>query len=140
MELEHPAVSLTDALVDALGHRLPDIEYQFQTPMERQEGKPIQTRTRRPDMQDIEVRMFPETWGSTALGFGGMGGAAMTAAYTVVVSSGNISLVYWAGRFAYTVEKNSTFLGYLNQGRTLSRSKASELYKTVSLVPGTEKR
>jgi hypothetical protein len=74
MELGHPAAALVSALADALGRRLPDIEYQYQTPMERREGKPMRTLTRRPEMHDVEVRMFPETWGSTSLGFGGMGG------------------------------------------------------------------
>ena len=78
MELGHPQVALTNALVDALGHRLPDIVCEWQTPMDRRAGKVPETKTRRPDMRDIEVRMFPETWPSTALGFGGVGGAAMT--------------------------------------------------------------
>jgi hypothetical protein len=132
MELDHPAATLTDALADALGHRLPDIEYQFQTPMERREGKPMQTKKRRPDMRDIEVRLFPEMWSSTALGFGGIGGAAMTPAYTVVVFRPNVALVYWAGKFAYAVEQNEMFIADLNLGRTCERSKASGRYKMIS--------
>ena len=43
---------------------------------------------RRPTTRDFEVMyMFTQTWGSTALGFGGIGGAAMTTAYTIVLRS-----------------------------------------------------
>lgn len=57
----------------------------------------------RPSEGDIVVHaMFTETWDSTALGFGGVGGASMTQAYTVVLCSDHRHfLVYWAGRFAY---------------------------------------
>ena len=34
---------------------------------------------------ELEMYMFPQTWGSTVLGFGGIGGQAMTTAQTVVV-------------------------------------------------------
>ena len=59
---------------------------------------------RRPDERDIEVRMFPQTWSSTALGFGGIGGQAITSAYTVVITSGDHAAVYFGGRFAYLVK------------------------------------
>jgi hypothetical protein len=131
MELGHPTEALTDALIDALGHRLPDIEYQFQTPMDRREGMPMRIKKRRPEMRDIEVRMFPETWSSTALGFGGMGGAAMTPAYTVVVSRPNLALVYWGGVFAYGVEPDEAFLADINSGRTWKRSQAINRYKII---------
>lgn len=50
--------------------------------------------------------MFLQTWGSTALGFGGMGGQALTSAYTIIVYS-NVTLtfcVYFGGRFAYSLD------------------------------------
>lgn len=34
---------------------------------------------------EFELTMFLQTWGSTALGFGGIGGQAMTDAYTTVI-------------------------------------------------------
>lgn len=60
---------------------------------------------RRPTKYDIEViAMFPQTWGSTALGFGGIGGAAMTTAYTIVIRHGIEFCVYFGERFAYRVK------------------------------------
>jgi len=54
-------------------------------------------------IHDFEVTMFAQTWGSTALGFGGIGGAAMTPAYTVILSRGNNYNVYFGGRHAYSI-------------------------------------
>lgn len=75
-------------------------------------------RSRRPSLHDIEVvAMFPQTWGSTALGFGGIGGAAMTPAYTVILRCGSEHAVYFAGRHAYTVKHaNDKFFEDLRRG------------------------
>ena len=45
---------------------------------------------------EFEFTMFLQTWGSTALGFSGIGGQAITSAYTTVVRD-----IYsgWAGVF-----------------------------------------
>lgn len=61
---------------------------------------------RRPYEDEIGVVLFPQTWGSTALGFNGIGGAAMTDAYTVAIrgQSGEMA-VYFGGRFAYLIKK-----------------------------------
>jgi len=50
--------------------------------------------------------MFNQTWGSTALGFGGWGGSAMTDAYTTVIEekTTNIYGVFFGERFAYYIE------------------------------------
>jgi hypothetical protein len=82
--------------------------------------------------------MFPETWASTALGFGGMGGSAMTPAYTVVVARPKLALVYWAGSFAYGVQPDEAFLIDINSGRTEGRSKAASRYKLISLTLPSE--
>lgn len=59
---------------------------------------------RRPTLYDVQVCMFPQTWGSTSLGYGGIGGSAMTTAYTIVVSRGREHCVYFGcGRLAYKV-------------------------------------
>lgn len=46
---------------------------------------------------------FPQLWGTTALGFGGIGGQAMTTAQTIVVVAElkRVVVVYFDGRFAY---------------------------------------
>lgn len=53
----------------------------------------------------FELYMFPQTWGSTALGFGGIGGQAITTAYTTVVIDKYTSIcgVFFGERLAYIV-------------------------------------
>lgn len=63
-------------------------------------------------VDDFEFHIFPQTWGSTALGFGGMGGRAITEADTIVcvpVSSNQKCVVYFGGRYAYSADYNSAF-------------------------------
>lgn len=62
----------------------------------------------RPTPYNVEVTMFEQTWSSTALGFGGIGGQAITSAYTVVVEGPmGDACVYFAGRLAYHIERPS---------------------------------
>ena len=53
-----------------------------------------------------QVYVFPQTWGSTALGFGGIGGQAMTAAYTTVVEDFNSGWcgVFFGTKLAYIIK------------------------------------
>jgi hypothetical protein len=65
---------------------------------------------RRPTTRDFSVyAMFPQTWGSTALGHGGIGGSAITSAYTVVLECVELSemLVYFGSGFCYKVNMRS---------------------------------
>jgi hypothetical protein len=51
-----------------------------------------------------KVYMFPQAWGSTALGFRDLGGQAVTVAHTIVIIDSLYSAyVYFNGRFAYQV-------------------------------------
>lgn len=91
----------------------------------------------RPDESCVYVyAMFAETWGSTALGFGGIGGQAMTTAYTVVLSVEDVQfLVYWAGRFAYALDARNpafsfeTFRADLGNQRTRSIGHQGHYFK-----------
>jgi hypothetical protein len=58
--------------------------------------------------------MFSQTWESTACGYGGMGGAAMTPAYTIIVSDNHgTSCVYFGcGRLAYRVSRSASREGW----------------------------
>jgi hypothetical protein len=65
-------------------------------------------KTRRHSFYDLTVcAMFPQTWGSTALGFGGIGGQAITSAYVCIIESNLLGqfAVYFGGRFAYVIER-----------------------------------
>ena len=66
-----------------------------------------------PTLDDFELYTFEQTWGSTALGFGGLGGQAITSAITYVfipISINQKCFVYFAGRFAYAVDYSEKFM------------------------------
>lgn len=71
---------------------------------------------RRPRQDEISViAFFPQMWGSTALGFNGIGGAAITTAYTVVLKYNGRYAVYFNDRFAYAIDNpNALFVEDLN--------------------------
>jgi len=67
--------------------------------------------------RDMVLKMFPQTWESTSLGFGGIGGSAMTEAMTYVLIPNNDSedsLVYFAGCFAYKIPYSRSFINDVN--------------------------
>lgn len=109
---ENPITDLADCIAHAQYVGFSDIEYEtrdWETYRKTKEDARIPAR-RRPTTRDFGVyAMFPQTWGSTALGHGGMGGAAVTTAYTIVIECYNTQewLVYFGGMFCYKVSMSS---------------------------------
>lgn len=122
MHKQNPLLPLHEALSAALLRDLRDVSYETtdwaaahqlrQTlpaadyaERQRSRSLPTTTKTRRPSADEVDVILFPQTWGSTALGYGGVGGAAMSDAYTIVVSTGGEACVYFGGgTLAYRVD------------------------------------
>ena len=109
---ENPITDLADCVAHAQYTGFSDIHYEdrdWQHYRDTGEHQGV-AKTRRPTTRDFGVyAMFPQTWGSTALGHGGMGGAAMTTAYTVVLECQHTEefLVYFGGSFCYAVNRRS---------------------------------
>lgn len=108
--------NLHSCLAHAMYEGFPKIEYEdrdWEHFSKTKENKRI-IKTRRHTERDIEVyAMFSQTWSSTALGFGGLGGQAITSAYTIVLRSDHTGhfCVYFGGRFAYSIKKcNEKFI------------------------------
>lgn len=73
--------------------------------------------------EDYYIYDFDQTWGSTALGFGGCGGAAMTTARTFILiptTGDEVAYVYFGGRYAYTCKVNERFREDLRNHRMAS--------------------
>ena len=61
----------------------------------------------KPSIDDFELITFNQAWESTALGFGGIGGQAITEARTYVFIPATCNqkcFVYFGGRFAYAAD------------------------------------
>lgn len=120
---ENPITDLADCIAHAQYAGFSDIEYETRDFEKIRAAKTAEEKARalhattparrRPTTRDFGVyTMFPQTWGSTALGHGGMGGAAMTTAYTVVLYCYSLQeyLVYFGGQFCYKVQGKSVNL------------------------------
>lgn len=91
------------------------------------------TADKHPTCDDFELVTFEQVWGSTALGFGGIGGQAMTAATTYVfipVTCNQKCFVYFAGRFAYAVPYSETFMDDVRKQNMASVAQSGK-YKRV---------
>ena len=101
----------------------------------------------------FKMYVFPQTWSSTALGFGGCGGQAITEAYTTVVemswdyvnktddirglnlitSDDRIYAVFYDGKFAYIcLNPNEQFFEDLNN-KCMKPQKESKMYSNNEL-------
>jgi len=108
--LSRPIESMAEAIHRACLIDLPNVQYRYRKPKDKEE----EIRERRPDKQECRVYHFPQVWSSTALGFGGIGGAAITEAYTTVVVLNDVACVYFDGRLAYRIDDfNDTFIEHL---------------------------
>lgn len=135
--LQNPITDLADCIAHAQYEGFSDIEYEtrdWETYRTTKQDVRIPAR-RRPTTRDFGVyAMFPQTWGSTALGHGGMGGAAVTDAYTIVLECHATQelLVYFGGTFCYKVSRRSknldTFMEDCNN-RYLASKQDSERYQ-----------
>lgn len=130
MRAGNPIQDVAASLYSALLVDLPEVEYDNRSYFQRQEGENPIIKKRRPYEEEVKVYCFPQTWGSTALGFGGMGGAAMTTAYTVVVTHNTNACVYFGGRFAYAIDNfPKEFWDDVKSQNMPSVAKAIEKYK-----------
>lgn len=86
-----------------------------------------------PTVDDFELYTFVQTWGSTALGFGGVGGQAMTDATTYVfippVNCKQKCFVYFAGRFAYAADFSQEFMNDVQKHDMVPVSRAGKYNK-----------
>lgn len=117
----NPIESIASAVYTALESKdiLPDIERTIRGITEMV----------RPSLYDVQIIHFPQLWGSTALGFGGMGGAAMTTAYTTVIMCKTNAAIFFDGRHCYSVDNvGQFFLDDLTKRQMASLRDAKDRY------------
>ena len=93
-------------------------------------------KTRKHTDYDMTVAaMFVQTWGSTALGFGGIGGQAFTSAYVSVIES-NLTgehAVYFHGRLAYVINRpNEKFWEDVHRHRMVDAKDGKSTYERTN--------
>ena len=86
-------------------------------------------------VDDFEFYVFEQVWGSTSLGFSDMGGQTITAANTCVLIplvEDEKCHVYFAGRFAYSVDYSRTFMDDVMSRHMEPVSRASKYKKETN--------
>lgn len=132
MKADNPIQALHAAMAHAEYAGLTPIEYEdrdWEHYRKTKEDKRIK-RTKRPTSYDYSIdAMFMQTWGSTALGFGGIGGQAITSAYVIVIECYGQHAVYFGGRHAYTIDQpNEQFFADVSARRMADVSGAVKKY------------
>lgn len=90
-----------------------------------------------PTLDDFELYTFEQVWGSTSLGFGGIGGQALTSARTYIfvpINCNQKCFVYFAGRFAYAVDYSEGFMEDVLRGNVEPVSRADKYTLCGTLV------
>lgn len=123
MRYGNPILSVAESVMSALLKDLPDIEEDFR-------GKKY---TRRPNEDDIEVKLWQQSFPNTALVFDGqtgIAGQAISTADIVVVTYLDTALVYCNGRLAYKANaKNEEFAEDALSTNLRGQREASSRYK-----------
>ena len=93
-------------------------------------------KSRKHTFYDLTVySMFPQTWGSTALGFGGAGGQAISSAYVCVIESNLVGgyAVYFGGRLAYVIDRpNELFIEHIARQRMVDAKLGKATYERTN--------
>jgi hypothetical protein len=93
-------------------------------------------KTRKHTFYDLTVyAMFPQSWGSTALGFGGIGGQAITSAYVCVIESNLVGgyAVYFNARLAYVINRpNEKFMTDIAGHRMVDANLGKNTYERTN--------
>ncbi len=68
--------------------------------------------------QDINFHLVKQMWGSTACGWGGMGGSAMTQSFTTIIENAEnaLAFVYYGGTLAYVAEWDTKWETFMHKG------------------------
>ena len=80
---------------------------------------------------EITMKMFTQVWGSTALGFGGFGGSAMTLAYTTIVICAELDVygVFFGNGMAYIIQHPNDIFFKDIENENLKAVYEANLYK-----------
>jgi hypothetical protein len=148
----NPIETLASCMADAAYSAFPEYKYQdrnwamhdkWRATLTREEMKTAVApdecfveKTRKHSFYDLTVyNMFSQTWSSTALGFGGIGGQAITSAYVCIIESNLVGgyAVYFGGRLAYVIDRpNEKFIEDIQRHRMVDARLGKATYERTN--------
>jgi hypothetical protein len=152
MNATNPIETLAGCMAHAAYEAFPEYKYQdrdwakhdkWRSTLTREEMKTAVApadcfveKSRKHSFYDLTVySMFPQTWSSTALGFGGIGGQAITSAYVCIIESNLIRgyAVYFGGRLAYVINRpNEKFIEDIERHRMVDANLGKVTYERTN--------
>jgi hypothetical protein len=152
MNATNPIETLAGCMAHAAYEAFPEYKYQdrnwakhdkWRSTLTREEMKTAVApadcfveKTRKHSFYDLTVySMFPQTWSSTALGFGGIGGQAITSAYVCIIESNLVGgyAVYFGGRLAYVIDRpNEKFIEDIERHRMVDANLGKATYERTN--------
>ena len=152
MNATNPIETLAGCMAHAAYEAFPEYKYQdrdwakhdkWRSTLTREEMKTAVApadcfveKSRKHSFYDLTVySMFPQTWSSTALGFGGIGGQAITSAYVCIIESNLVGgyAVYFGGRLAYVINRpNEKFIEDIERHRMVDANLGKATYERTS--------
>jgi hypothetical protein len=152
MNATNPIETLAGAMAHAAYVAFPEYKYQdrdwakhdaWRSTLTREEMKTaiapddcFVEKFRKHTFYDLTVySMFPQTWSSTALGFGGIGGQAITSAYVCVIESDLLAqfAVYFGGRLAYVIKRpNQVFFEHIANHKMVDAKLGQSTYERTN--------
>jgi hypothetical protein len=149
MNATNPIETLAGCMAHAAYEAFPEYKYQdrdwakhdkWRSTLTREEMKTAVApadcfveKSRKHSFYDLTVySMFPQTWSSTALGFGGIGGQAITSAYVCIIESNLVGgyAVYFGGRLAYVIDRpNEKFIEDIQRHRMVDANLGKSTYE-----------
>ena len=135
MKSYHAVNDLHMVMAHAVYEGFPEYEYESRDFNNPDRDARVVKKTRHTEYNLTVKVMFPQVWSSTAMGFGGIGGQAITTAYTIVVESDidTSCCVYFGGQFAYRIERpNEQFFEDLMNQQMTKVSGAKKRYERTN--------
>jgi hypothetical protein len=152
MNATNPIETLAGCMAHAAYEAFPEYKYQdrnwakhdkWRATLTREEMKTAVApadcfveKSRKHSLYDLTVyNMFPQTWSSTALGFGGIGGQAITSAYVCIIESNLVGgyAVYFGGRLAYVIDRpNEKFIEDIHRQRMVDANLGKSTYERTN--------
>jgi hypothetical protein len=152
MNATNPIETLAGCMAHAAYEAFPEYKYQdrdwakhdkWRSTLTREEMKTAVApadcfveKSRKHSFYDLTVySMFPQTWSSTALGFGGIGGQAITSAYVCIIESNLVGCfaVYFGGRLAYVINRpNEKFIEDIERHRMVDANLGKSTYERTN--------
>ena len=135
MKSYHAVNDLHMVMAHAVYEGFPEYEYESRNFNNPDRDARVVKKKRHTEYNLTVKAMFPQVWSSTAMGFGGIGGQAITTAYTIVVESDIDAscCVYFGGQFAYRIERpNEQFFEDLMKQQMTKVSGAKKRYERTN--------